>query len=58
MSNIPQTSLFWDDVLGSDPANILELANILEKSNIQIKIQEGFFWTEVQERRAVERWIS
>ena len=49
----PRHPLFWGNVLGSDPANLLELANVLEESNIQIKIQKGFFRTEVQERRAV-----
>ena len=56
MSNIPQTSLFWDNVLGSDPANLLELANVLEEINIQIKIQELYrkiFLDRVQGRRAV-----
>ena len=48
----PRHPLFWGNVLGSDPANLLELANLLEESNIQIKIQEGFF-LDRSTRRAV-----
>jgi len=29
MSNIPQTFPFWDNLLGSDPANLLEQSRVL-----------------------------
>ena len=50
----PRHPLFGGNVLGSDPANLLELANVLGGKQYSNKNTGRFFWTEVQERRVVE----